>query len=388
MTRALCTATVLWMIAGGTANPLRAQWIPDPQIDEKIQRGIDEIYNLQFYDANKTFDEVIRLRPDHPAGYFFRAMIQWWRILTNFDDESQDGRFYEMLQKVVDMCNRRLEKDPGDVTALFFKGGALGFSGRLRVDRNSWIPAIEDGVAALPAIRKAYKLDPNNYDVLLGIGIYNYYADIIPEEYPIVKPFMIFLPSGDRRKGLEQLHLAAEKAKYARVEAQYFLLQTYFLYEKDYLKALSLAEALHAHYPRNPLFHRYLGRCEVTLGRWDLAGKIFTDVETRYREGMLGYDTYDGREAYYYLGRWNLLNSRYDASMKDFRRCDSLSQLIDKDGPSGFAAMTHLAIGMLLDLKGDRAGAVAEYRKVLAMKEYGTSHVDAKRFLKSPYVRY
>jgi tetratricopeptide (TPR) repeat protein len=224
--------------------------------------------------------------------------------------------------------------------------------------------------------------------VLLGIGIYNYYADIIPEEYPIVKPFMVFLPSGDKKKGLEQLHRAAENAKYARIEAQYFLLQTYFLYEKDYLKARSLAEALHAHYPGNPLFHRYLGRCEVTLGHWDNAGKIFTEVEQRYRAGTLGYDVYDGREAYYYLGRWSLLNGQYDVAMKDFRQSDSLSRRIDKDGPSGFAAMANLAIGMLLDLKRDRAGAIAQYRKVLAMKEYGTSHVDAKRFLKTPYVRY
>jgi len=388
MNRALWISAVLLLSAWSGGTLLQAQWIPDPQIDAKIQRGIDHIYNLEFYDANKTFDEVIRLRPDHPAGYFFRAMIQWWRILTNFDDESQDDRFYDMLKTVVDMCDRRLERDPNDITALFFKGGALGFSGRLRVNRNSWIPAVKDGVAALPVIRKAYKLDPNNNDVLLGIGIYNYYADIIPDEYPILKPFMVFLPSGDRKKGLQQLHQAAEKAKYARVEAQYFLLQTYFLYEKDYLKAFALAQALYVRYPKNPLFHRYLGRCDVTLGRWDDAQKIFSEVERRYRDGTLGYDVYDGREAYYYIGRWNLLNSRYDAAMKAFQECDVLSLKIDKGSASGFAAMANLMIGMLYDLKGDRSGAVAQYRKVLGMKEYGTSHVDAKRYLQTPYVRH
>jgi tetratricopeptide (TPR) repeat protein len=377
--------TVLWLLLGsGVAH---AQWIPDPVIDSTIQRGIDHIYNLEFYDANRVFDEVVRLRPEHPAGYFFRAMIQWWRILSNFDDESQDPRFYEMLQTVIDMCDRRLERHPEDVTALFFKGGALGFRGRLRVNRSSWIPAVRDGVAALPVVRKAFALEPDNRDVLLGMGIYNYYAEIIPDQYPIVKPFMVFLPAGNRKTGLEQLHVAAREARYARVEAQYFLLQTYFLYEKDYLRAFELARALHERYPKNPVFHRYLGRCYVTLGRWEEVFRVFTEVEERFRNRQIGYDVFDGREAHYYLGRWNFLRLNLDSARVHFEKCDELSRSIDRGGPSGFMVMANLTLGMVFDAKGDRKNAVAQYRKVLRMKEYGTSHVDARRYLETPYRR-
>jgi hypothetical protein len=69
------------------------QWITDPALEAKLQRGIDEIYNIEFEKADKDFAEVIRLAPDHPAGYFFRAMTEWWRILSNFDDESRDKAF-------------------------------------------------------------------------------------------------------------------------------------------------------------------------------------------------------------------------------------------------------------------------------------------------------
>lgn len=381
--------TILWVVlcAAFCASPprLRAQWVPDPEIDTRIQSGIDHLYNLEFYDANKLFDEVVKLRPDHPVGYFFKAMVQWWRILTNFDDESQDDLFYDMLDHVIKMCDERLEKNPDDVTALFFKGGSLGFRGRLRSNRGNWFGAARDGIAALPIVKKAYSLDPKNYDVLLGIGIYNYYAEIIPQEYPIVKPFMIFLPSGDRKKGIEQLRQAAQYSKYARTEASYFLMQNYFLYEKDYAKALDLAQVLSKKYPQNPLFFRYLGRCNVSVGKWDDAVRVFNDVLRHYADHWTGYDTYDCREAYYYVGKYCLMKGKLAEALRNFQKCEELSKTLDKEGASGFMSMAVLQIGMIYDLQRERKKAVEQYRRVLEMKEFESSHRDAQRFLTQPY---
>ena len=369
------------------SSPARGQWIEDPAIDAHVQRGIDYIYNIEFENADKEFSEVIRLAPDHPAGYFFQAMTEWWRILSNFDDESHDKQFYDMLAKVEDMCDKRLEKNENDVTALFFKGGAVGFRGRLRANRGAWLAAANDGLVALPAVRKAFKLEPNNYDVLLGMGIYNYYADVVPSQYPIVKPLMIFLPGGDKKKGLEQLELAAQKARYARTEAMYFLLQTYFTYEKQFVRALELARELHTKYPRNPLFHRMVGRCYVSLGYWAEAVKIFNEVEERYRNHQVGYDDYDGREAYYYRGRNYFLAGKFDESLKNLYRCDEISRKIDKNGGSGFMSMANLTIGMIYDVQQKRGSALAQYQKVLNMKEYENTYRDSRRFMEHPYTR-
>jgi tetratricopeptide (TPR) repeat protein len=364
-----------------------SQWIEDTLIDRRVQLGIDEIYNFEFEKAETTFDEVIKLRPDHPVGYFFKAMIQWERILCNFDDESQDDKLYDLLDGVIEMCDKRLDKDPNDVVALFFKGGAVGFRGRLRANRGKWLGAANDGMVALPLVRKAYELDPKNYDVLLGIGIYNYYASVIPDRYPIVKPVMIFFPSGDRKKGLEQLRQASLHAKYAKVEATYFLMQNYFLYEKDYVKALELAQKLHEKYPNNSLFHRYYGRCLVSTGRLGEANDVFVEIEKRCAAHQLGYDTYDAREAYYYKGRFEFTARRYDAALENLYKCDELSRNLDKDGASGFMSMANLLIGMIYDLQGKRQYAVEQYNKVLDMKEFEHSRVDAKKYLKSPYTR-
>jgi tetratricopeptide (TPR) repeat protein len=365
-----------------------AQWLPEPEIDERIQTGIGAIYNLDFDEAAKAFDEVVRIRPDHPVGYFFLAMTEWWRILIKLEDESHDKRFFGMLDRVITMCDRRLDSNPNDVTALFFKGGAIGFRGRLRANRGSWFLAARDGVVAMPIVRKAYQLDPNNFDVLLGIGIYNYYAEVIPSHYPLVKPLMTFFPSGDKKKGLEQLILASQHAKYAHIEAAYFMMQNYFHYEKEYGKALELARSLHKQFPRNPVFHRYLGRCLIRQNFWEDAAQVFGEVEKRHRAGDPGYDIRDAREAAYYLGRFQFMAGNYDEALRHLTRCDELSKAVDKGNPSGFQSMANLTIGMIYDVQLQRSLAVAQYRKVLKMKEFEHAHTDARKYLNQPYTRF
>jgi tetratricopeptide (TPR) repeat protein len=363
----------------------QSQWLDDPVLDQRVLRGIDKLYNFEFDRADSDFTEVIRQRPDHPAGYFFRAMIQWERIISNFDDESQDDKLYKMLDVVIEMCETRLDEHPNDVTAMFFNGGAVGFRGRLRANRGKWLGAANDGIVALPLVRKAYELEPNNNDVLLGIGIYNYYASVVPEKYPVVKPAMIFFPSGDRKKGLEQLRQASQNAKYAKVEAMYFLMQNYFVYEKDYASALELARKLHKKYPNNSMFHRYAGRCLVSTGYLGEAKDIFIDIEKRYLKKQCGYDTYDAREAYYYLGKFDFMAGRFDTALKNLYRCDELSRKLDKEESSGFMSLGNLLIGMIYDAQGKRQDAVRQYKKVLSMKEYEDSHKESKKYLEKPY---
>ena len=60
-----------------------------------------------------------------------------------------------------------------------------------------------------------------NKDVVFGVGLYNYFADYIPETYPVVKPLMLIFPKGDQFKGLT--HESKKQlldAKYARTEGK------------------------------------------------------------------------------------------------------------------------------------------------------------------------
>lgn len=368
-----------------TVNISHAQWIGDSVTDAHIHRGINYVYNLSFDSASTEFQFAVRSQPDHPAGHFFLAMIEWWKIITDFQDESNDDKFIAMLDNVIDMCDRRLKKDKNDLVGLFFKGGSLGFQGRLYGNREDWLKAANCGREALPIVQQAYQLAPGNNDILLGIGIYNYYAAIIPEIYPWVKPLMIFFPKGDKATGLTQLRAASEHARYADIEATYFLMQVYQYYEKHYNEALRYAQILHNRFPDNVMFHKYYGRCNAGVGNWPEAQKIFKEVLDRIKAGQRGYDILAEREANYYLGVSDMGSRNLDSALNYLYRADELCRQVDKNGNSGYMSMTNLKIGQIFDLQGKRELAISQYNKVLDMKNYWDAHKTARKYLESPY---
>ena len=64
-----------------------SQWIlQGGLLDQQIHRGIELTYNMQYSDADRTFDSVIRQNPEHPSGYFYKAMVNFWRAVTNTDN--------------------------------------------------------------------------------------------------------------------------------------------------------------------------------------------------------------------------------------------------------------------------------------------------------------
>lgn len=376
--------TVVLLLVSASAGAF-GQILSSSEFDEKTRKGIEHVYNLEFEKAEQVFRELIKAQPKHPAGHFFLAMVTWWRILIDLDNEQYDERFYDSLDYVIDLCDELLENHENDVTALFFKGGAIGFKGRLKAHRSSWFDAANAGRKALPIVREAAALDPNNYDILLGTGIYNYYAEVIPNEYPFVKPLLLFVPPGDKAKGIEQIKLASEKGKYASIESTYFLMQIYYMYEKDYPKALALAERLHARFPKNMLFHKYLGRCYVVMGNWDKAKEVFDEIAARCQRNQRGYGALVEREAEYYLGVYDMNKGAHESALKHFLRCDELSRQLDTDGPSGYMVLANLKMGNLYDALAKRDLALIQYRKVLKMKEYKDSHTLAEQFINTPF---
>jgi tetratricopeptide (TPR) repeat protein len=374
--------TLLYVVL---ATPAVSQWIADSAFIGETRAGINAVYNLSFDSARSYFQRITERHPGHPSGHFLLAMVEWWKILINIDNESNDDHFVSMLEDVISICDTRLEKDENDLAALFFKGGALGFRGRLYAHREDWVLAANDGRRALPIVEKCFALAPQNDDVLLGKGIYNYYASVIPERYPVVRPLMIFFPDGERELGISQLRKASKHALYADIEASYFLLQLQYSFEKNYAEATQIATDLHRRFPENVIFHRYLGRCLAALNQWDDAARVFGDINDRVKSRATGYSISAAREASYYIGSAHMASGRYREALQEYYRCDEVSREVDKSGPSGFMVMTNLRIGMIYDLESRRDDAIGQYRKVLDMSDYQQAHSMAERYIREPY---
>jgi tetratricopeptide (TPR) repeat protein len=385
LTNAIAKLIIIGCFIVCSLTSSNAQWVGDTESEAHAHKGIDYVYNLSFDSARTEFQQIVKKNPQHPAGYFFLAMVDWWKIVTDLDNTSYDDHFLSQLDRVIDLCDQRLDKDEHDAAALFFKGGALGFRGRLHGNRGDWVKAANDGRTALPIVQDAYKLAPQNSDILLGIGIYNYFAEVVPEQYPFVKPFMIFFPKGNRQKGIAQLRLASEKAVYANIEASYFLMQLLQNFEKRSDEALTLATKLHAKYPNNVIFHKYVGRCSASLSNWSVMRKIYTEVLDRVVLKKIGYDNIVEREAHYYLGLDEMNSQHLDAALTHFYHADELSRTIERKEQTGFMVMTNLKIGQIYDMQKKRDLAKTQYEKVLKFDDFQDAHKQAEQYLKTPY---
>jgi tetratricopeptide (TPR) repeat protein len=381
----LAAATTAVILIG--LAPANAQWLPTITADRYVQEGIQQVYNFELDAALESFERVVELHPRHPGGYFFVAMVDWMQILVEIEDESRDEEFFAKLERVIYLSDELLKQNSNNVGALFFKGGAIGFRGRLRSHRGSWMRAANDGRRALPIVRRAERLAPENADVLLGMGIYNYYAEVVPEMFPWVRPFMLFFPSGDREAGIEQLRRASMDARYAGVEASYFLMQILYFNEKRYREGYEIAANLHERFPNNPLFHRYYGRFSVSLGRWNEAYTVFSEVIERYHNNQRGYYLPAVREANYYVAQYLFNNNRLEEALRHYTSVLEYSDMMEGDQQMGFVVLSRLRRGMIYDLLDQREAAVAEYQKVQTLNDYQGSRALAERYLENPYTR-
>jgi tetratricopeptide (TPR) repeat protein len=356
-----------------------------PGYDSLVKAGINQIYSIKFSEAEKTFQLLKKHYPKHPAGRFFLAMIDWWKIILSDENEEQDERFYDKIEETIDFCDEILDKDPNNVDALFFKGGAIGFRGRLLVMRESWFDAANDGREALPLVEQAYKLDPKNVDVKLGFGIYNYLVAVIPEKYPIVKPVMIFFPEGNKDLGLQQLKDAANSGKYSKYEARYILVTFYFYFENDMNSAELYADQLVKSFPNNPVFERWRGRIAARGNEIVVTDSIFKNVLSKADKNYEGYNTpMVRREANYYLGFNLKSNGDLNSALQYFKKCIEESKKIDEDGEeSGFRINATIYAGNIFQTWGNDTEAKKYYDKVLDMRDFRGSHKTAESFLES-----
>lgn len=355
------------------------------RFDSLITAGIDQIYMLHFEEAEETFELVRNDYPEHPAGTFFDAMILWWKILLDLENEDYDDEFYDRMDDVIDMCDDILDEDDENVDALFFKGGSLGFKARLLSIRQDWFDAALDGKEALPLVLRAHELDSTNVDVQLGFGIYNYYAEVVPEKYPAVKPVMMFFPNGDKELGLKQLRHTANNGKYTRYETQYFLMTLYYQFEEQYDSSLAYAERLVNRFPDNPKFQRYYGRIYVKKSRCRQFREVFTDVVKKHDAGMRGYDNWKiAREANYYIGVGYDYENQSEKAEKYFLEAIELSETND-DEESGFNVNAYIYLGKIEDMRGNREQAMRYYERILDLPDFRGSHEKAERWLENPF---
>jgi tetratricopeptide (TPR) repeat protein len=290
-------------------------------------------------------------------------MTAWWAINIDRDNNALFDEFYKKVEKVEEVCDKILDKNDEDADALFYKGGALGYRGLVYSLKDSWLNAAQDGKTALNLLDKANEVNPNNPDVKFGLGIYNYFAEFVPDKYPVIKPLMIIFPKGDKLKGLAQIKDISINSRYAKTEAKFILAYLYSIYEKNYAESQFYAQDLVVSFPSNPFFRQLLCRSFIGLSNWPAAIDGWQKVLALCDSNSFGFNEKVRREAHYYLGVSYLGLRNLAEAENNLLKAEELSRKIDKE-TTEIAADGWLKLGMVYDAMGNRGKADTYYDKV------------------------
>jgi hypothetical protein len=339
-------------------------------IQIEATQAINNMYNFNYDAAERDFSWLTVKYPEHPIGFFLIGLNEWWKIVPDTKDETHDDKFYANMDRAIDLADDMLDDDDGDKEAAFFQAAAYAFKGRLHSERGNWIKAAWDGKQAMKYLEKCRGFGDFNPELAIGDGLYNYYSKWIPENYPNLKPMLVFFRKGDKNQGLKQLEYVSSNAFYTRVEAKYFLMQIYSM-ENQHQKAYYMATQMHTLYPDNSFFHRYAARTAFMLSKADEAEKLSEELLANVNMGKFGYESTAGRYAAYILGYINY-NYKHDLpKAKEYyqKTIDFALQNNSKD--SGYFLGANLALGKI-------ASSEKDYNKALQYFNIVTSNGDKK----------
>jgi len=265
--------------------------------------AVNNLYNFKFKKAERQFEGLKSLYPWHPLPYFLLGLSQWWKIVPNVEIETWDEQFYAYMDTSIYLAEQLYEGEGHEIEGAFFLSAAHAFKARLLSERRSWAKAAFAGKEALKYLevsRGQHDLSP---ELLFGDALYNYYSVWIPDNYPLLKPILMFFRRGDKDLGIKQLKEVSRNAFYTRTEAQFFLMRILAIEENNTPEAIQVAEYLHQTFPDNAYFHRFYARLLYTTNQFRKAEEVSLDIMTKIDSGMIGYEANSGRYAGFFLGQ-------------------------------------------------------------------------------------
>ncbi len=326
-----------------------------------LARCYQAILDARFEDAEAEIGRACGPAPAEACS-LLRVTALWWRIQLDPGDKSRDARFRSQIDAAIASADAWAAREPKRADAWFFVGAAYGLRIPFRVLRGERLSAARDGKQVKDALERALALDPSLTDAYFGIGLYRYYADVVPSALKFLR-WMLLLPGGNRVEGLQQMQRARDRGELLRGEADLQLSWIYLWFEQRVDDALRLLEGLRTTYPHNPFFLQSIAQVHevyrhddaASLDAWRALLALARDRKVALPEAS---------EARARIGA----ASRLDVFGETDAAIDQLQAVVDARpaAPYGAAALAQYRLGAACDRMGWRDRAVAAYKAAIA----------------------
>lgn len=348
-----------------------AQFLKDPAAMGLVKSSIDHIYNFEFAEADKYAELIERRYPGHPVTYLLKAFSLNWKYIPIDSNKAKMAEYQRLLQQCLDATKKRYGAGSTDPEAVFFTMASHGYIALTYNYRGEFLKAVGEARKAYKSLVDGMGFVDVNPDFYFTTGLYNYYVNVYPDMYPIVKPLMIFFKKGDEAKGLQQLRLGAEKGVITMAETCYYLSHIYLAYMDRMADGLIYTSKLRYKYPGNPVYRMRYVENLIWVKRFDEAERENRSL-AKYSGGLFpkGYHCFDGliKE-----------NKKDDAGAKvAFEK--ALAVPLEMQYIKEYHAMAYAGLARIADRAGDKKLAKAHYKKCLEYAEYKRVIAEAKKY--------
>lgn len=356
MNKALKSITVFLVILssnylnGQPKDSLDYDLLKNPFIQIEASEAINSMYNFEFKKSNSHFNYLKKKYPWHPLPYLLTGLNYWWRIVPNYQDKQWDKQFIAYMD-TTKMLAKKLRKHHNEIEGAFFLAAAHAFEGRLYSERSQYRKAAISGKNSLKFLGECSGHETYSPELLFGDALFNYYAEWIRDEYPLLKPLMWVFPAGDKEKGIEQLKEVARNAFYSRTEAQYYLMRLLSQEENDLAGGLQVAGYLNKSYPKNAYFDRFYTQLEYRAGRYSKVEKRAKEILQKIDSGQVGYEANTGRYAGFFLGHIYKLRKNYEEAKKYYNMSITFAEEV-KATDKGYYFYSLLHLGEIAEKEG------------------------------------
>jgi tetratricopeptide (TPR) repeat protein len=260
-------------LAASGQSPIEALHVPE------LDAGFHLLYELKPEEARNHFEAWQKSHPEDPLGsaseaaaYLFEECYRQGVLTSEFfldnkrflgkiplkPDPELRAAFFGAVKQAQDLAQLRLKTNPDDTNALF----AMALSVGMQADYASLIDKHQ--LDSLKKIREADNyakellvIAPDAADAYLGLGTANYIIGSLPG----LKRFFLGIAGihGDKKAGIRQLEIAADRGHYLRPFAK-IMLALAALREKQPEVARTELSELVTEFPQNPLFASELSK--------------------------------------------------------------------------------------------------------------------------------
>lgn len=323
--------------------------------EEACRAALELAYDGATGAARARFAEAQAAQPE-PLCRYLELLARAWTIEQS-GHTAQDEGFHRNVDELLALADQRLRADPQDGRARLLRGAAHGLHSRLHLFRWERRPAAREAARMREDLLEVPESEPLWAEARFGLGLYDYYADVLPRLFKLVR-FLMGLPGGDRAQGLRTLEAARRQALLHRTEAQAQLFDIYVYHEGRDDDALHEARELRQRYPGNPLWGlRLAEHLRARLGLYAesaaLAGEIRAAAEERrpnYGPVVAGLGRVLEAEAW-------LLELQPPERARDAAQAALAAPL-----PAAWRARAELALGQALERLGQRSLAEPRFR--------------------------